>query len=241
MIDPYEALAQADAARHRSSSGPGPSSFFGADCQTSRTFADHPAVNPNVDKLAAIIGTAVHSALEHALAGHGQHEVTVEYAGIKGHTDFLPDDPADLVVDWKTTTIKKIVRIKREGISRAHHAQVSFYARATNRQRIMLVYIPRDGGRRDIHTVTVDRDDALVDEAVARYYAMKAAAARGQLTLPAPPWADLVTAPSICGRYCEFFDATGAAGCPGPPPPAPPGPPADGSPFHRAAPPGVTA
>ncbi|MEX5711898.1 PD-(D/E)XK nuclease family protein [Parafrankia sp. FMc6] len=233
-FDVYSALAGTDAGRERSSSGVGPSSFFGAECQTGRTFAGHQAVNDNADKLPAILGTAIHSALEQALADQGQHEITVEYAGITGHADFLPHDPADLLVDWKTTTLKKLAYIKRDGPTKTYRAQASFYAMATGRTRVRIVYIPRDGGRKDIHTAEFDRDDALVHEAVAWYYALRARVARGDIPAPSPPWAALAKARDVCARYCEFFDRTGTQGCPGPEP-APKLPPSLGGLFTPPA------
>lgn len=233
-LDVYAALAGTDADRERSGSGVGPSSFFGAECQAGRTFAGHPEVNEGVDKLPAILGTAIHSALEQALAGRGEHEITVTYAGITGHADFLPADEPDLLVDWKTTTLKKLPRIRAEGASLTYRAQASFYAMATGRTRVRIVYIPRDGGRKDIHTVEFDRDDALVDEAVAWYYALRARVARGEIPAPNPPWASLAKARDVCARYCGFFDRTGARGCPGPDP-APRPPPSIGGLFTPPA------
>ncbi len=161
--------------------------------------------------------------------------MTVEYAGITGHADYLPDDEPDLLIDWKTTTLEKIPRIKTEGPSLTYRAQVSFYARAVGRTRVRIVYIPRDGGRDDIYQVEFARDDALVDEAIAWYYALRARVARGEMPAPSPPWAALRSAKSVCARYCEFFDASGARGCPGPEP-VPLPPPDLGGIFHSPGP-----
>lgn len=229
-FDPYIALKTMDDARPRSSSGPGPSSFFGPECQVGRDFAGFPAVNEHrVDKLAAMIGTAVHSALEQAYAGQGEHEVEVSYAGIVGHADFLPAAEPDVLVDWKTSKVGKVVTIKKDGPPIGHRAQVSFYARAAGRKLCRVVYLPKDGFRRDIHIAEFPRDDALVDEAVSLYYGLRARVIRGDIPAPERP------ADSWCRRFCSYYapgTSGGPEGCPGLPRQSVPPPPSGGL-FHQ--------
>lgn len=239
VVDPYSALAAVDAARPRSSSGPGPSSFFSCPRQVGMDFRRDPRQRPpgQDDKLRALIGTALHHALENALEGNGRQEQTVTYRNVTGHTDWLPPEGTpdeDVVVDWKSTTKEKLENIIKYGISLTYEAQGSFYGVATGRRRVMLVFIAVDGGKDDILIAEFPVNRPLVDQAVDWLHSIKTEAREhGRVPLPDPVWKPSRKWPDprvLCERYCSYFnpaaDVTGERrdGCPGPAPTVPAAP-----------------
>lgn len=231
VVDPYSALAAVDAARPRSGSGPGPSSFFSCPAQVGRDFRRDKRQRPasSDDKWRAIVGTQLHHALEQAFDGIGRQEITCEYRGIVGHTDWLPPAPRDdLVVDWKSTTMKKLGDLQKYGISRAYRAQASFYAVAVKRPNCALVFLPVDGGKDDITIVEFPADRALADAAIDWLQSIRQAAGEGLVPLPDPVWAKAKDPRIHCARFCSHFNPTGDPtghrrdGCPGLAPTTPP-------------------
>lgn len=235
VVDPYGALAAVDAARPRSSSGPGPSAFFSCPRQVGMEFRGDPRQRPagEDDKFRAILGTLLHAGLETAFEGNGRQEIVVRYRGIVGHTDWLPpeDGPdGDTVVDWKSTTLKKIEQILQYGISLTYEAQGSFYGVGTGRNWVKLVFIPVDGGKDDILIAKFPVNQPLVDAAVDWIHGIKAEALAGRVPLPDPVWKPSPKWPDpreLCARYCSHYnptaDITGERrdGCPGPTPTSP--------------------
>ena len=90
-----KALHEKENARPRSTQVQiGPSELGGCRRKVWYRLNNQPETNDAELKLASIMGTAIHSAIESALAGNNSIllESTVEYNGMKAHVDaFLPD------------------------------------------------------------------------------------------------------------------------------------------------------
>lgn len=147
-------------------------------------------------KLAAIMGTAIHSQIEKSLPIDGalvEHRVEVE--GYPPATiDYFKDGE---VVDWKT--------IKKSGIpwfvSKQKRWQVQTYAyllslTGVEVHTVTLVGIPRDGTEKDIIIHSEPFDPAIALEALKWLEDVK-----GLTEAPAPE-RDAV---SFCKEYCEFY------------------------------------
>lgn len=167
--------------------------------------------NTTTLKLAAIMGTAIHGAVEEALAlidPTGQKYVVeseVEAHGIKAHIDlWIPELGA--VVDWKTVKMKNLSYFP----SQQQRWQVQTYgylleANGHKVNTVNLVAIARDGDERDVKVHSEPYDRKVAEEALAWLERIKASAV-------AP---DPEKDPSFCRNYCDFYDETGDFGCRG--------------------------
>lgn len=115
--------------------------------------AGTPPTNPG-GSVQAVLGTAIHQAVQERLAETAapndlvEHAVT--FAGILGHIDRYEADTAT-VVDVKTTTARWLEHIKVEGPPRSALWQINGYAAALigegrRVRRVVLDYIARDTG-----------------------------------------------------------------------------------------------
>jgi hypothetical protein len=204
--DYYQLVAAIDDARPRSSSGFGPSGFYGPECKTTRSLRGDQAVN-EVDKWAAMRGTAIHAAFAEAVQHLGPVEVPLEHEGLRGNADHLPDNEPDVVVDLKTGKWEKIAKAEKEGVSLAHLAQINWYCRAAGRTRWRIVYAPVDRGRKHWRVFEGDYDEHLVDKALGWLAGLLLTVRRGEVAEPS------MTAVRFCADYCEFYDPTGKVGC----------------------------
>ena len=109
FTDPKEllltALRSADAKKSRSTQVQiGPSEIGGCRRRVWYRLNEQPETNDNQLKLAAIMGTAIHTEIEKALAGNDKLmiEAEVEYDGMKAHIDLYVPGTGD-VIDWKTS------------------------------------------------------------------------------------------------------------------------------------------
>ena len=186
----------------------GPSELGGCRRKVWYRLNDQPETNENELKLAAIMGTAIHSAIETAFAGNKSImlETTVEYNGMKAHVDaFLPDSGD--VIDWKTVKAKNLSYFP----SQQQRWQVQVYGYLIDKsgvgkpRNVNLVAIPRDGDERDIKVHSEPYDEAIALEALNWLAAIKESA-----EAPAPERDE-----SYCKFYCKYFDASGEMGCVG--------------------------
>jgi hypothetical protein len=169
---------------------------------------NQPETNDNEIKLAAIMGTAIHAAIENALADNQDVllEKTVEYDGMKAHVDCFIPSTGD-VVDWKTTKVKNLSYFP----SQQQRWQVQVYGYLISKsglgkvQTVNLVAIPRDGDERDILVHSEPYDEAIALEAMNWLAAIRTAT-----EAPAPERYE-----SYCASYCKFYDASGEMGCVG--------------------------
>ena len=213
MTDPKELLVTAlhkkENSRPRSNQVQiGPSELGGCRRKVWYRLNDQPETNDNELKLAAIMGTAIHGAIESALDGQEDLmiETEVEYNGMKAHIDLFIPSSGD-VVDWKT--------VKKQNLSyfpsQQQRWQVQVYGYLLDKsgkgkpQRVNLVAIPRDGDERDIKVHSEDYDEAVALEALSWLEAIKESG-----EAPSPERDE-----SYCKFYCKYYDASGELGCVG--------------------------
>lgn len=186
----------------------GPSELGGCRRKVWYRLNGQPETNDNEVKLAAIMGTAIHTAIENALADNQEVllEKTVEYGGMKAHVDCFIPGTGD-VVDWKTVKVKNLSYFPSE----QQRWQVQVYGYLISKsglgkvQNVNLVAIPRDGDERDILVHSEPYDEAIALEALNWLEAI-----RTTQEAPAPERHE-----SYCKSYCKFYDASGEMGCVG--------------------------
>jgi CRISPR/Cas system-associated exonuclease Cas4 (RecB family) len=186
----------------------GPSELGGCRRKVWYRLNNQPETNDAELKLAAIMGTAIHSAIESALAGNNSIllESTVEYNGMKAHVDAFLPDTGD-VIDWKTVKAKNLSYFP----SQQQRWQVQVYGYLIEKsgvgkpKTVNLVAIPRDGDERDIKVHSEPYDEKIALEALDWLAAIKESA-----EAPAPERDE-----SYCKFYCKYYDSTGEMGCVG--------------------------
>jgi hypothetical protein len=186
----------------------GPSELGGCRRKVWYKLNDQPDTNGGQLKLASIMGTAIHAAIEKAISKHDNFiiEQAVEFNGMKAHIDLFIPETGD-VVDWKTTKAKNLSYFP----SKQQRWQVQVYGYLLDKsgkgkpQRVSLVAIPRDGDERDIKVHTEPYDENIALEALNWLEAIKASEEP-----PAPERDE-----SYCKFYCKYFDASGEVGCVG--------------------------
>jgi CRISPR/Cas system-associated exonuclease Cas4 (RecB family) len=212
VIDPKEllltALKAGDAKRSRSTQVQiGPSELGGCRRKVWYRLNDQPETNDGELKLAAIMGTAIHTEIEKALSDNPDVllETEVEYNGMKAHIDCFVPGTGD-VIDWKTSKVKNLGYFPTT--QQRWQVQVYGYLLAKNGhkvERVSLVAIARDGDERDVKVHTEPYNEAMALEALGWLSAVKEAA-----EAPAPE-----KDASYCQFYCKFYDASGQMGCVG--------------------------
>lgn len=186
----------------------GPSELGGCRRKVWYRLNDQPETNDAELKLAAIMGTAIHSAIESAFAGDNSIvlEQTVEFNGMKAHVDAYVPETGD-VIDWKTVKAKNLSYFP----SQQQRWQVQVYGYLIDKagkgkpRTVNLVAIPRDGDERDIKVHSEPYDESIALEALSWLEAIKESA-----EAPAPERDE-----SYCKFYCKYYDASGEMGCVG--------------------------
>jgi CRISPR/Cas system-associated exonuclease Cas4 (RecB family) len=186
----------------------GPSELGGCRRRVWYRLNNQPETNEQELKLAAIMGTAIHGAIEEALSKRDDLliETTVEYGGMKAHVDLFIPETGD-VVDWKTTKYKNLSYFP----SQQQRWQVQVYGYLIEKSgkgkvsRVNLVAIPRDGDERDIKVHSEAYDEKVALEALSWLEAIKASD-----VAPEPERDE-----SYCKFYCKYYDASGEMGCVG--------------------------
>ena len=188
----------------------GPSELGGCRRKVWYRLNAQPETNDNELKLAAIMGTAIHSAIEsainHADPEHKQYivEQEVEYGDMKAHIDLWIPETGD-VVDWKT--------VKKSNLSyfpsTQQRWQVQVYGYLLDKSgkgkpvNVNLVAIARDGDERDIKVHSEPYDPSIAEEALNWLAAIK------ETTEAPEPERD----ESYCKFYCKYYDPSGELGC----------------------------
>ena len=212
-LNPKDLLIQAlhgkENARPRSTQVQiGPSELGGCRRKVWYRLNNQPETNENELKLAAIMGTAIHAAIEDALADNKEvmTECEVEHNGMKAHVDLFIPSTGD-VVDWKTVKVKNLSYFP----TAQQRWQVQVYGYLITKsglgevKTVNLVAIPRDGDERDIKVHSEPYDESIALEALNWLEAVKASA-----DAPAPERDE-----SYCKHYCKYYDASGEMGCVG--------------------------
>jgi CRISPR/Cas system-associated exonuclease Cas4 (RecB family) len=191
----------------------GPSSLGGCARRTWHDLKQTEKVN-ETEKLAAILGTFIHSGMDQAIRRNDPFEdnflieIEVAHGDLKGHCDLFIKD-IGLVVDWKT--------IVKSGLryfgSQQQRYQIHTYGWLLEKngyevKEVALVGIPRDGRMADIKIFREPYDPAIAEEAIAWLEKIKDIV---ETDAPAP--APEKFAP-FCTNYCSYFDPTGVKGCP---------------------------
>ena len=208
-----EVLHQKDANKSRSKQTQvGPSEIGGCRRKVWYRLNDQPETNFALKKLAAIMGTAIHSEIEksiEAIDPNGEKywvETEVEYGGIKAHIDLFIPETGD-VVDWKTVKVKNLNYFP----STQQRWQVQVYGYLLEKSgkakvnNVNLVAIARDGDEGDVRLHSEPYDEAIALEALAWLEAVKEST-----TAPDPEKDE-----NFCKHYCQFYDASGEMGCVG--------------------------
>jgi len=217
MSNPKELLLQVlhqkDANKSRSKQAQvGPSEIGGCRRKVWYRLNNQPETNLELKKLAAIMGTAIHSEIEksiQAIDPKGEKywvETEVEYGGIKAHIDLFIPETGD-VVDWKTVKVKNLSYFP----STQQRWQVQVYGYLLEKSgkakvnTVNLVAIARDGDENDVRLHSEPYDEAMAIEALNWLAAIKESA-----TPPDPEKEE-----NFCKHYCQFYDASGQMGCVG--------------------------
>ena len=216
IADPKELLLHVlhakDASRDRSmQTEVGPSEIGGCKRKVWYRLNAQPHTNENQSKLAAIMGTAIHAAIEDAIGSLDPEakeylvETEVAYGDMKAHVDlFVPSTGA--VIDWKTSKIKNLSYFP----SNQQRWQVQLYGYLLSKngyevKTVNLVAIARDGSEKDIKVHTEPYDEVIALAALSWLANVKASE-----TLPEPEKDE-----SFCKDYCQYYDASGEMGCTG--------------------------
>lgn len=210
-----EALIAADDARPRTKAGAGVSSLGDCARKVFHVLRRDKAVNPDVKRLPAILGTAIHAAIETAVAvTGGRHEVPVTVPGIdlKGSADRID---GGAVEDYKTTSLKNLKWIKSHGPSTNQRWQVHVYALAWNAAQdafeepdfvdtVRLIFIARDGTEDDVFVWEEPYDERVAFEAIEWFKGVQDAFRFNFEPEPEKP-------ASYCRSWCQFYGQL----CPG--------------------------
>ena len=214
--DPKELLLHVlhskDASRDRSmQTEVGPSEIGGCKRKVWYRLNAQPHTNENQSKLAAIMGTAIHAAIEEAIGALDPDakeylvETEVSYGDMKAHVDlFVPSTGA--VIDWKTSKIKNLGYFP----STQQRWQVQLYGYLLSKngyevKTVNLVAIARDGSEKDIKVHTEPYDESMALTALNWLASVKAST-----VLPEPEKDQ-----SFCKDYCQYYDVTEEMGCGG--------------------------
>jgi CRISPR/Cas system-associated exonuclease Cas4 (RecB family) len=216
ITDPKELLLSVlhakDASRDRSTQTQvGPSEIGGCRRKVWYRLNAQPHTNENQSKLAAIMGTAIHAAIEDAI----QHldpegkdylvESEVAHGDMKAHVDlFIPSTGA--VIDWKTSKVKNLSYFP----STQQRWQVQLYGYLLSKngydvKTVNLVAIARDGDEKNVKVHTEDYSEEVALTAMAWLEEVKA-----MTDLPEPEKDS-----NFCKNYCQYYDATEQMGCGG--------------------------
>jgi hypothetical protein len=193
------ALTAQDQARPRSKqTAIGVSSLGSCRRKVWLELAGTPKTNPT-KSLAAIMGTAIHAAIEAAFANNPRFliENRVEIDGLPPATIDCYDTEEMEIIDWKTTKKSNLSYFP----SKQQRWQVQVYGYLMNKsaypvKTVSLVAIARDGDEDDIVVYSEPYNPAIAEEALAWLTDL-------QNTTEAP--APEKDAASFCRNYCEFY------------------------------------
>lgn len=216
ITDPKELLLTVlhakDASRDRSQQTQvGPSEIGGCRRKVWYRLNAQPHTNDDQSKLAAIMGTAIHAAIEDAIGAidpEGKDylvEAEVAHGDMKAHVDlFIPSTGA--VIDWKTSKVKNLSYFP----STQQRWQVQLYGYLLSKngyevKTVNLVAIARDGDEKNVKVHTEDYSEEIALTAMAWLEEVKA-----MTELPEPE-----KDANFCKNYCQYYDASEQMGCGG--------------------------
>lgn len=208
------ALREKDAGRSRSLQPEiGPSELGSCARKVWYRLNSQPVTNTDDLKLSAIMGTAIHTAIEEALRLRDPEGTTFEletevaYNGMKAHVDcYIPEMAT--IVDWKTVKQRTLSYFP----SKQQIWQVQTYGYLMSKgagrpvENVALVAISRDGDERDVIMHIEPYDESVALDALLWLENVRASAE------PPAPEKDAV---SYCSNFCKYYDASGEVGCVG--------------------------
>jgi len=157
----------------------------------------HEGKNPTL-RLASIMGTAIHEAIENSLSNHvtALYEHRVEIEGYPPATIDFYDPETKAVWDWKTITLKNVPYFQ----SQQKKWQVMVYAYLLTLdgfevETVNLLGIPRDGNENDLIAWSMPYDESVALEALAWLKDLES-----RTEAPAPEMSGV-----FCQSYCPFF------------------------------------
>jgi hypothetical protein len=157
-------------------------SQIGGECPREHAYSTASVKPVNfTDPLRSMVGTGTHAALADVFtrADRGTArwliEQRVEYRGVPGTCDLF-DRRRQQVIDWKTTLLAKIKRIRLTGPPRQYVVQAHIYGAALEAvgekvSWVSLAYLPVDGSLDDLYVWQQPYDRRVADEAIDRYEA----------------------------------------------------------------------
>lgn len=175
---------------------------------------DYPKFN-YTDPMRLLIGIGVHLALAQifdqisAATDRFLVEYRVEHSGVPGTLD-LYDRATATLVDWKTTSKKRLTDYARNGPPQHYITQAQIYAAGLLNagfpvKRIAIAFLPYDGALESLWVWLSTPDQTVADEAIERYRAVGA------------PYETPSTPDRTCG-FCDYYNPQAKdlrLGCPG--------------------------
>lgn len=189
------------------------------DREIAYKLAQVPPTNLGGDPLPAIMGTGFHLHMEKIFGALDPRryliETPVTYAGIRGTVDLF-DRRRQLLVDWKSTSKRKVGEIRRNGPTYRQQIQVQLYGAAMRERgeqvdRVALAFVPRDGTLDDLYVWSTAPDPEAVTKATGRVEAI------ADTVATAGPESVFATPSRLCG-FCDHHlpgSTDIARGCPG--------------------------
>lgn len=208
-------VAQDDSRPRTQQAGPGFSSLGGCSRRVFHEIRLDEPCNADVERLPAIMGTAIHSAVERIWEPPGK--LFLPEIGLSGTPDRIHDGVLD---DYKTTTLKNVEWVRENGPSRQQRFQVHTYAYTANLERstelarfpedypdgwkypeihtVRLIYIPRDGRSTDIHVHEEPYDPEVAEDAIEWFRGVMHAVHDEDAPAPEKDAA-------FCAKFCPFY------------------------------------
>ena len=212
-----QALRAHDAERPRSLQEEiGPSSAFTCAREVWHKFNKTPITNKETNILPALMGTWIHKGIEEAISnkrvdpfGVFLKEIEVRQGDLPGHVDLFIEHYA-IVVDWKTSTKKRLKSDNFPDANYIYQAQIYGYLLRKDKgfdvKKVAIVALPRDGGINDIVEFIKDYDEDVALKGIEWIENAKHSKEKPEPTKDAKTY---------CQFYCDFYDSTATVGCPG--------------------------
>lgn len=191
-------LVQNDSERDRSTQvSIGPSEIGGCSRRIWYRINKIQPTNPNTLRLAAIMGTAIHTLIESIFAGQEGFltETQVEHEGVTGHIDLI-DTKTKTIWDWKTTTKGSLAWFPSS--QQIEQVQIYGYLATKNGiavENVGLVAIARDGNENDILEHVEPYDEEIALNCLAKLQKVQ------ESFEPPAPEKEV----SFCEKYCNYF------------------------------------
>lgn len=191
--------------------------------------ADIPPVNSGSDPWAAIVGTAIHAWLEKAVNRRNNPKWITENEMdispyVTGHCDWLRDT---MVVDFKTAGVDRMREVTKYGPPLSYQTQVHLYGYGYEQlgyrvEHVALIFLPRSGLLRNIHTWVVPYSRPAALEALAKVPKIGKELIDLDILNNPHRWEQVEATPSHDCGYCPWYayhrsliQGASDQGCPG--------------------------